>query len=282
MRGATGRQIGLVLPILFAVAFPSTLVEAQAMGEELFRSTCAACHTTNTDRLVGPGLEGVEDRRDREWLLSVIMEPDRLIAEGDTIANRLLAEYLVPMPNLGTTRAQAESVLDFITDASGALSVNTTVLSDAPITEDQVFFGMALFQGNTRLVGGGPTCNGCHEVINDAVIGGGILARELTTVFSRLGAPGVRAIIANPPFPLMQQAYRDKPITEEEVGALVAFLERADAEQGLHRPRAYGITLFTAGLLGSMILLVLYSVIWSGRKRASVNQDIFSRQVRST
>ena len=115
-----------------------------------------------------------------------------------------------------------------------------------------------------------------------AVIGGGILARELTTVFSRLGAPGVRAIIANPPFPLMQQAYRDKPITEEEVDALVAFLERADAEQGLHRPRAYGITLFTAGLLGSMILLVLYSVIWSGRKRASVNQDIFSRQVRST
>ena len=177
MRGATGRQIGLVLPILFAVAFPSTLVEAQAKGEELFRSTCAACHTTNTDRLVGPGLEGVEDRRDREWLLSVIMEPDRLIAEGDTIANRLLDEYLVPMPNLGTTRAQAESVLDFITDASGALSVNTTVLSDAPITEDQVFFGMALFQGNTRLVGGGPTCNGCHEVINDAVIGGGILAR---------------------------------------------------------------------------------------------------------
>lgn len=282
MRGATGRQIGLVLPILFAVAFPATLVEAQAMGEELFRSTCAACHTTNTDRLVGPGLEGIEDRRDREWLLSFIMEPDRLITEGDTIANRLLAEYLVPMPNIGTTRSQAESLLDLIADASGALSVSTTPLSDAPSTEDQVFFGMALFQGNTRLAGGGPTCNGCHEVINDAVIGGGILARELTTVFSRLGAPGVRAIIANPPFPLMQQAYRDKPITEEEVGALVAFLERADAEQGLHRPRAYGITLFTAGLLGSMILLVLYSVIWSGRKRASVNQDIFSRQVRST
>ena len=126
MRGATGRQIGLVLPILFAVAFPATLVEAQAMGEELFRSTSAACHTTNTDRLVGPGLEGIEDRRDREWLLSFIMEPDRLITEGDTIANRLLAEYLVPMPNIGTTRSQAESLLDLIADASGALSVSTT------------------------------------------------------------------------------------------------------------------------------------------------------------
>jgi len=282
-RPSNGRAtICLIAPIVFSVALAVPL-EGQAMGEELFNTTCVACHTVTTDRLIGPGLEGVGDRRDHEWLVSFIMEPDRLTAEGDTIANRLLAEYMVPMPNLGTTRAQAESVLEYIASASGA-SAGAVIApaTQAPATEEQVLLGQALFQGNTRLANGGPTCNSCHEVTNDAVIGGGILARELTTVFSRLGGPGVRAIIGSPPFPVMGQAYRDKALTEEEVGALVAFLERADAEQALHQPRDYGIKLFGFGLLGAVILLGLYSVMWRGRKGGSVNQAIFDRQVRST
>jgi hypothetical protein len=145
-----------------------------------------------------------------------------------------------------------------------------------------VLLGQALFQGDRRLSNAGPTCNSCHEVTNDAVIGGGILAVELTTVFSRLGGPGVRAIIGSPPFPVMERAYRDKALTDEEVGALVAFLERADAEQALHQPRDYGIKLFGTGLFGAVILMGLYSVMWSGRRKGSVNQSIFDRQVRST
>ncbi|MCH7562596.1 MAG: cytochrome c [Gemmatimonadetes bacterium] len=258
-------------------------LEGQAMGEELFRTTCAACHTTGTDRLVGPGLQGVEDRRDHEWLVSFITEPDRMIAEGDTIATRLLAEYIVPMPNLGTTRAQAESILDYIASANEAPTGETsgTPVAQAPATEEQVLLGQALFQGHTRLANGGPTCNSCHEVTHDAVIGGGILARELTTVFSRLGGPGVRAIIGSPPFPVMQKAYEDRPLTEEEVAGLVAFLERADAEQELHQPRDYGIKLFGFGVVGAALLLGLYSLAWSGRKRGSVNQEIFDRQISS-
>ena len=278
--GAVVRSVSL---IVFAAALAVPL-EGQAMGEELFQTTCMACHTTGADRLMGPGLQGVEDRRDREWLLSFITEPDRMIADGDTIATRLLAEYIVPMPNIGTTRAQAESVLAYIASANGAAAgaTSSAPATQAPATEEQVLLGQALFQGDIRLVNGGPTCNSCHEVTNDAVIGGGILARELTTVFSRLGGPGVRAIIGSPPFPVMQQAYRDKPLTEEEVGGLVAFLERADAEQALHQPRDYGIKLFGAGLVGAVILLGLYSLIWSGRKSGSVNQAIYDRQVRST
>lgn len=254
------------------------------MGEELFRTTCMACHTTGSDRLVGPGLQGVEDRRDREWLVSFITEPDRMIAEGDTIATRLLAEYMLPMPNMGTTRAQAESVLDYIASANGAPTGETSgaPVEQAPATEEQVLLGQALFQGHIRLANGGPTCNSCHEVTNDAVIGGGILARELTTVFSRLGGGGVRAIIGSPPFPVMQKAYEDRPLTEDEVAGLVAFLERADAEQALHQPRDYGIKLFGFGVIGAAGLLGLYSLAWSGRKRGSVNQEIFDRQIRST
>ena len=97
------------------------------------------------------------------------------------------------------------------------------------LTEEDIVLGQNLFEGSVRLSNGGPACNSCHDVTNDAVIGGGILAKELTTVFSRLGGPGVRAILCSPPFPVMQEAYEDEPLTESEVKALVGFLQRADS-----------------------------------------------------
>jgi hypothetical protein len=150
-----------------------------------------------------------------------------------------------------------------------------------PATEEQVVLGQNLFQGTTRFANSGPTCNSCHDVTHDAVIGGGLLAAELTTVFSRLGGPGVRAILGSPPFPVMQRAYADKPLTEDEVAALVGFLQQADEEQALHQPRDYGIKLFGAGVLGAAVLLGLYSLFWNGRLRGSVNQEIYDRQVKS-
>jgi hypothetical protein len=131
------------------------------------------------------------------------------------------------------------------------------------------------------LSNGGPACNSCHDVTNDAVIGGGILAKELTTVFSRLGGPGVRAILGSPPFPVMQRAYEDDPLTESEVKALVGFLEQADRDKSLQQPRDYGMGLFASGVAGSGILLGIYSLLWRRRKRKSVNQSIYDRQVKS-
>lgn len=149
-------------------------------------------------------------------------------------------------------------------------------------TPDQISLGQRLFQGKTRLANGGPSCNSCHEVTNDAIIGGGILARDLTTVFSRLGGPGVRAILGSAPFPVMQRAFRDRPLTEVEVAALVGFLQQADAEHAFHQPRDYGIKLAVSGALGAAILLALYSLAWRKRKASSVYRAIFDRQIKST
>jgi mono/diheme cytochrome c family protein len=272
-------SLGTGLVILGLAAAPIRLTAQEASGEALFQQKCAACHATGSDRLVGPGLAGVTTRRDRAWLKRFIMQPDQVLASGDSIANALLQEYGgIPMPNIGTTDAEAEALIAFL--GSAQASAPPAVVEQA--TEEQIVLGQDLFQGTRRLTNGGPTCNSCHEVTNDAVIGGGILARELTTVFSRLGGPGVRAILGSPPFPVMQRAYQDTPLTDEEVAALVGFLERADAEQALHQPRDYGIKLFGAGVVGVIILLFLYSLLWRGRLRGSVNQAIYDRQITST
>ncbi len=63
--------------------------------------------------------------------------------------------------------------------------------------------------------------------------------------------------------------------------ALVAFLEDTQARSAQMQPRDYGIGLFVSGVVGTIFLLGLYSLLWGGRKRESVNQAIFDRQVKS-
>jgi cytochrome c2 len=268
------------LAALGVSAAPASLL-AQASGQAIFEEKCVVCHSAGSDRIVGPGLAGVLDRRERAWVKRFIMQPDQMLT-SDSIAIALMEEYLVMMPNFGITDTEAEQLMTFL--ATGGAPAGTPAappVAVQPATEEQIVLGQNLFQGTTRFTNSGPTCNSCHDVTHDAVIGGGLLAAELTTVFSRLGGPAVRAILGSPPFPVMQRAYADKPLTEDEVAALVGFLQQADAEQALHQPRDYGIKLFGAGVLGAAVLLGLYSLFWNGRLRGSVNQDIYDRQVKS-
>ena len=39
-------------------------------GKDIFKANCAACHSLGANKLVGPGLEGVNSRRERDWLVS--------------------------------------------------------------------------------------------------------------------------------------------------------------------------------------------------------------------
>ena len=113
------------------------------------------------------------------------------------------------------------------------------------------------------------------------MIGGGILAKELTTAFSTLGEPGVRGILSEPPFPVMGAAYRDKELTPDEIFALIAFLEDADKNHAFQQPRDYGLKLFLSGLVGVVLLLGFYSILWRKRRRQSVYQEIYDRQIES-
>ena len=271
---------GAVVATLLAGATPGRACGQD--GEAIFKTTCVACHTIGGGRLVGPDLAGVQERRSEDWFIAFVQRSQSMIASGDPEAVALSKEYPgLVMPDWPLSDAEARAVLAYIAQgaAQGAAPPPVAV---GPPTKENVEFGRHLFQGTTRLVNGGPACNACHEVTHDAVIGGGVLAVELTTVFTRLGGPGVRAVVGSPPFPVRQRAYLDRPLTEAEVGALVAFLQQADAEQLLHQPRDYGMGLFTAGVTGAVLLLGLYSLAWRGRRKGSVNEGIYARQVRST
>jgi protein SCO1 len=84
-------------------------------GEALYKRLCAGCHTVGKGDKVGPDLAGVAERRDRDWLLRFIANPEKLRAKKDPIAVGLVASYpTVRMPPLGISPNDADDLLAYI------------------------------------------------------------------------------------------------------------------------------------------------------------------------
>ena len=243
-----------------------------AEGRALFEAKCAACHSTGTERIVGPGLAGVTDQREHDWLIDFITGPDRMIASGDPIAKALVAEYGMPMPNLGITPEQAEAILAYLAGGEGGTGVVAAEgpsgakppAGDAEASAGDPAVGRELFLGSRRLTNGGGACVSCHSVPNVGALGGGTLAPDLGAAATLYG-PGLPQVLESPPFPLMQAVYGARPLTAEETAHLVAFLQNIAQDEASAGTSPLP---FPAGGLGGMlVLLVLTGVIWRGRLR---------------
>lgn len=252
-----------------------------APGQALFEASCSACHTIGGGRLVGPDLQGLNERRSEAWLIAFIQHSQQLIASGDSTAVALFNEYgQMPMPDQPLSADEIRQVLGYIQGA--ALSATAPGPAVVEATEEQILLGGKLFQGTVPFANGGVPCASCHDVTGGAITGGGGLARELRSAFHRLGVPGIRAVLVLGPFPVMRQAYRGRPLTDAEMVAVVGFLQRVAEQPAAPPARAFDLRLLVMGVGGSVVLLFLYALLWRRRLKGSVNQRIFDRQIRTT
>jgi hypothetical protein len=146
--------------------------------------------------------------------------------------------------------------------------------------DDHEEYGRQLFDGSVRFMNGGPACVSCHAVENSNVIPGGILAKDLTDVYDRMGE-GLSAWLGAPPFPAMVSSYKNNPLTEKERTALAAFFKYTNEEKGLHAQQDGFMIMLIGGAGGVIVIFILVSLLWVNRKRKMVKQDIFSRQSRA-
>jgi mono/diheme cytochrome c family protein len=78
-----------------AVAYaPASPAEAAAIaeGDNLFKNNCAQCHAVN-DKVVGPALAGITQRRSISWLIPWVKNSSKVVASGDEYAVKLFADY---------------------------------------------------------------------------------------------------------------------------------------------------------------------------------------------
>ena len=254
-----------------------------AEGKKIFTTVCFACHTVGKGKLVGPDLAGVTKRRSREWLHKFIPNSTKFIASGDKDAKAVFEEFnKMVMPPQALSAAKIDSVLAYIDSVGGDAAAGGGVDMSKP--EGDPKLGAQYFQGTRRLRNGGPSCISCHGMDHPEVTGGGTMAVDLTKVFGRMGAAGIKGILSAPPFPLMKKAYDGRPIEADEIAALQAFFydanQRAsEAKAGVGMGWKYGLFLLFGGLGGLIVLLLLFGALWKDRKSGPVNQRIFERQL---
>ena len=98
---------------------PATLDHQLASaGEKAAGIKCLSCHKLNSERLVGPGWEGVTKRRTPEWIMNFITNPDPMI-DQDPELQAQLEICLVRMPNQSVSDDEARSILEYMRKNDG-------------------------------------------------------------------------------------------------------------------------------------------------------------------
>lgn len=82
-------------------------------GKAIVDMKCTACHQLNDKRLVGPGFQGVTNRRRPEWIMNMITNVDVML-DQDPEAQKLLEECLTRMPNQNISLDDARGILEYM------------------------------------------------------------------------------------------------------------------------------------------------------------------------
>ncbi len=104
----TNKGIGPVTEVVLGELDPAMVAE----GEQIFKSMCSACHKPE-EKFIGPAPKGILDRRTPEWIMNMILNPEKM-TQSDPIAKQLLIEAnLAPMANQNLTEEQARKILEY-------------------------------------------------------------------------------------------------------------------------------------------------------------------------
>lgn len=255
-------RLGYLPVLLLLPVFFSSPAWADS-GKELFEKECSGCHTIGGGDSGGPDLKGIAGKRTESWLERIIVEPDRLTSDKDPIHLELVKKYGGEMPNLGLSRKDARKIIAYLQEVSPAAPA-AAPYGDAPpsdpaskpletvVTPELVAQGKALFTGATPLANGGAPCSACHSFVSSGVIAG-TLAVDLSRRIEAIGEQGLRGMLKSLNFPIMRIIYADKPLTDDEITALVVFSKDAVARKiapaGKYYP-ATGVAVFVCLIVG--------------------------------
>ena len=232
-----------------------------------YTKSCSSCHTIGQGDTIGPDLKGVTERRKRDWLLHFIISPGAAVRENDPIAKELVDRYKMVMPDQDLKLDQINAILDFIEKGGVVSDAPSDSRQAASATEKEIAHGEDLFLGRAKFAGGAPACVSCHSAGDVGVLGGGSFAIDLTQVSSRYDERILTQALKTPGFRVMSEVFSDKPLNDDEVFALKAFLYKVD-KSGVEATDFQKKFVFL-GVGGCVVLLGVTDLIWKKRRKKS-------------
>lgn len=86
--------------------------EKAEKGAKIFAEKCAACHKYD-EKFVGPPLGNVFNKRSPDYIMSQILDPEKMIHNNDT-TKALLKQFMTQMPNQHLSHEEALSILEHL------------------------------------------------------------------------------------------------------------------------------------------------------------------------
>ena len=106
----SNKGVGPIKSVTFADEIDAELA---AKGQKTFSTICVACHMAE-QRLIGPALKGVFERRSPEWVMNMILNPEGMLKE-EPIAQALLKDYNnAVMLNQNLSEEDARAVAEYL------------------------------------------------------------------------------------------------------------------------------------------------------------------------
>ncbi|MDX2362318.1 MAG: hypothetical protein QNK23_16035 [Crocinitomicaceae bacterium] len=149
--------------------------------------------------------------------------------------------------------------------------------AEKPVIEADAGRGREYFEGSRGFLNGGPACITCHNVTNDELYPGGLLGKDLTTVYDRMGQTLV-LWLDMPDNGAMTTSYQGHKLEENERIDLTAFFKHANEVKDTQTADSGQMMMLLGGFGGLAVILILISLIYMKRKRHMVKKDIFARQ----
>lgn len=230
---------GLIVSFLFL----SLTLKSQSKGQENFQKYCAVCHSISEEKILGPGLKGVTERRDQDWLIKFIRNSTEVIKSGDEYAVKLFEEYnkvqMTSFENLSDD--EIVEILDYIKSGGEKKEVQEelTIITNEDIEKflehDDIKRGERLFYGLIPLGKDAKGCTECHIAKYTDEFSWAPSAYDLAVYFKENTVADLQTALFNPAWPKLHEVHRNYELSGKEIASIKGFMNELAHEGPPHK-----------------------------------------------
>ena len=258
----------LTAPLIFLMAgiLFSSVSQAQNKGKEIYDKNCAVCHKLTDEKLVGPGLKGVAERHDKEWIKKFIVASQDMVKAGDPVAVKLFEENSkIPMPDHKfLSDDDLNQLITYIETYKPAEAVKVSVditkkdgfWRDEILRGERLFSGVIPFEKGTTL-----NCVSCHAVVSTDTLNFNPSAYELAQAWQEPNGTNLYQVLREPTSTKMAEVHKGLQLSDKEIYDISAYLSKVGKE-GMIWETIFPGRLLLFLFMGLLMALALADLIW--------------------